>query len=169
MDSVILPAPPPPKRALLLWVTNRAILLILLIVGLCLLPEPPLERPDNPMAMEGAGYGAGLALVFIWGISFDFIFSLPSLVFLPLLLGRVLALPDAQQRKRKFYGTVASSQALMPAVASFVVFKDESVGLAVLLGVLLIAGLYLVVGLLSARKLYAYWLADDYYWSEEAL
>jgi hypothetical protein len=121
------------------------------------------------MAMEGAGYGAGLALLFIWGISFDFILSLPSLVFLPLLLGRVLALPDAQQRKRNFYGTVASLQAIMPAVASFIVFKDEPVGLAVVMGVLLVAGLYLVVGLFSARKLYAYWLADDYYWPEEAL
>jgi len=169
MDSVILPAPPPPKRAFLLWVTNRAILLILLIVGLCLLPEPPLEHPDNPMAMEGAGYGAGLALLFIWGISFDFIFSLPSLVFLPLLLGRILALSDARKRKQKFYGTVASLQAIMPAIASFAFFKDESMDLAVLMGGLLLTGLYLVVGLFSARKLYAYWLADTYYWSEETL
>jgi hypothetical protein len=142
-------------------------MLVLLLIGLCLLPEPPLEHPDNPMAMEGLGYGAGLALLFIWGISFDFIFSLPSLLFMPFLLSKVFAVPNASLRRRKFYCMVGGLQVVMLALGGFVLLQDEPFDLATLWGGCLAGGLYLIVGLTSARKLYAYWLADEYYWPEE--
>lgn len=152
--------------ALLLWLANRGITFVVLLLFVCLLPQEPIEHPANEMAMAGAGVGAGLALLLGYGIAWDFICSLPGLVLLPLLIGKILGIPNASHRRRTFYCTIGGLQMLMQVLASYAFLKGELVDLEKIEALCLLVGLHLVAGLGMAKIFYKYWLADAYYWSE---
>ena len=167
MDSVILPIPPPDKRAVLLWLVNRGVILALLLLVACLVPETPLQKLDNPMAMEGAGQGLGAVVLVIWGFPIDILFSLPQLILVPVFINKPLALPNAALRRRKFYCMVSGLQLVTVVTGGILVFPREYFKLEAFLGFsigfCLVAGLYLAVALVSAKLVYSYWLADEYY------
>ena len=164
MDSPILPAPPSAFLAIALWLGSRGITFVVLLLFLCLLPELPTEYPANEMAMTGPGWGAALGLIFMGGMGLDFIFSLPGLMLLPLFIGKILGQPDAARRRRSFYCLV-SGLPLLQALAGLAFLKIDGPNLEGIESICLLLMLHLAVGLVVAKALYKYWLADEYYWS----
>lgn len=169
MHSTILPAPPPASRAVRLWAVQRGIVLALLLLAACLYPTEPAEPLADRMAMD-IGDGLGPILIFIGGGLADIFFSLPLLVLLPVFINQPLALPNATQRRRQFYRTVGKLQLGTLAVGSLLFLPRERFEVDAFLGfgvgLSLAAGFYLSIALVSARQVYQYWLADEYYWPE---
>ncbi|MGI4863622.1 MAG: hypothetical protein ACRYFZ_06830 [Janthinobacterium lividum] len=165
MDSPILPVPPSAFLAITLWMVSRGITFVVLLLFLCLLPEPPTEHPANEMAMAGLGWGAALGLIFMGGMGLDFVFSLPGLVLLPLFISKILGQPDAARRRRNFYCLVGGLPLLLQALAGLAFLKIDGPNMEGIESICLLLMLHLAAGLVVAKALYKYWLADEYYWS----